>query len=325
MDTGETDMVIVGRYLRRDQAEDRSLVLLALGVKNWIIPDDGLYALAVAFRNAERAAQELKIYEEERREEREEMLRRLQNAPPPVPIKRVSYTSLFIYVWLMVGFFHLQGIMPASYVEKGTANATLILQGEWWRTVTALTLHGDSGHLVANIGVGALFAWALLPLLGTGWTWFGFVASGALGNAMNAWGYRGESHLSIGASTAVFGALGMLVAWQVALLFQHRGASPTGPKRKGFSLFRFRELFIPIAAGLALLAYLGTGGGFEESRVDIMAHLFGMFGGVLVGTFLAWTQLPQRTSERGQKGLALLAVLIPVVAWWLALGGESHL
>ncbi len=297
----------VGRYLRRDQAEDRSLVLLAKGLRYWILPDEGLYLLLVKAEDAETAFRELQDYEAERRAEREDALRGEPTLLPPR--QRASFFSLFIYIWAMAGFFFVQAEAPAGWTARGAADSTAILQGEWWRVITALTLHADGGHLVANIGVGLLFAGALLPWLGSGWTWLGFVLSGALGNAINAWGFRGGAHSSIGASTAVFGALGMLVGWQVFALLK---------SSKGTRKLRLRELAIPVAAGLALLAYLGTGSGTEDSRVDLTAHLFGMVAGGGIGALLAWGRLPQKTSPGVQKGLALLALILPCLAWWMA-------
>jgi len=304
----ESERVEVGRYLRRDQAEDRSLVLSALGVRYWILHQEGLYFLAVSPQDAEAATRELRAYEEERRAEREEI--RHQTQPPLPPRGKASFLSLFFYVWTMAGFFLIQMKAPSEWTERGTAESSAILKGEVWRVVTALTLHADSGHLVANIAVGLLFAAALLPWLGAGWTWFGFVISGALGNAINAWGFRGEEHRSIGASTAVFGALGMLVGWQVFVLIR----STSGTPRK----LRLRELAIPVAAGLALLAYLGTGGGVEGSRVDITAHLFGMLAGGMIGLAIAWARLPERTPPWLGTALAWGALLLPCLAWWVA-------
>jgi hypothetical protein len=56
--------------------------------------------------------------------------------------------------------------------------------------------------------------------LGAGATALGIVASGALGNLLNAvWHHSvsGHDHASIGASTAVFGAVGLLAATQLVL------------------------------------------------------------------------------------------------------------
>src|SRR5438034_425376 len=70
-----------------------------------------------------------------------------------------------------------------------------------------------------------------------------------------AWLVR-RDFVSIGASTAVFGALGALAAFP-----QHR-----------------RRAWVPLGAGLALLAFLGT-----SKRADLAGHLCGFVAGLLLG------------------------------------------
>ena len=77
-----------------------------------------------------------------------------------------------------------------------------------WRLTTALTLHADLGHIVANSVFGGLFGLLGRPHLGTGVAWFCIVLGGTLGNALNALA-RPDEFASIGASTATFAAVGL--------------------------------------------------------------------------------------------------------------------
>ena len=93
--------------------------------------------------------------------------------------------------------------------HAGEGVAVRILAGEPWRTVTALMLHADATHLLGNVvGMGVL-ATAVCRLLGPGLGLALIVLSGAAGNFLNA-ALRGAPHVSVGASTAIFGALGIL-------------------------------------------------------------------------------------------------------------------
>jgi len=304
------ELVQVGSYLRQDQAEERGLVVLALGFPYWVIEDEGLYALYVDAHDTEPVTLELEKFEAERAAERELARNALLHEPPTGPLReKTNPFSLFIFVWTMCFFYALQLHEAPRWINLGDADSKAILHGEVWRTITALTLHADPGHLFANLATGLVFAWALLPLLGSGWTWLGLVLSGAAGNALNAALYGGGDHHSIGASTAVFGGLGMLVGWQIVAAIQryHGHRDPH---------WRLREIVFPIGAGLALLAFLGVGNGSDN--VDIMAHGLGMFAGALLGVIMAWTRLPEKTSPRLQKLLALAALLLPVLAWLIA-------
>ena len=131
------------------------------------------------------------------------------------------------------------------------------------------------------------------------------VLSGALGNALNAWGYRGETHLSIGASTACFGALGLLVGIELLA----RWLEPHTRSRW--------QLILPIGAGLALLAFLGVGD--ETKNVDYMAHCFGFLAGLAEGALAQIFRLRERVSMGGQRVAASLALLLIGGAWLLAM------
>lgn len=307
--------VEVGVYLRQDQAEERALVILAMQLPYWIVPGDGLFSLRVRPKDAEAVVLELQRFEVERQAELERKRREMEkHQVTPPQRRRAPKFSLFAFVWIMVLFFFLQvqfSTGPGGWMDRGMADSSAIARGEWWRTFTALTLHAGLPHLIANVGVGLIFAGALLPLLGTGWTWGGIVLSGAAGNWLNAWGHRGagDMHLSLGASTAVFGGLGLLVGWQVAEAIRWE----TG---RNWAASLSRAVWFPIGAGLALLAYLGSG--TEGEHVDFMAHLFGMLAGGAVGFVLAWTRLPQRTPPAMQNLLASAAVLLPWIAWAIA-------
>ncbi|MFO0756124.1 MAG: rhomboid family intramembrane serine protease [Byssovorax sp.] len=172
----------------------------------------------------------------------------------------------------LVAFYFVTGpaALNSRWFYRGTAVADLVLTSEPWRAVTALTLHADSVHVLGNVISGSVFGSALHRRLGAGATALGVVASGAVGNLLNAlWHQRvtGQDHASIGASTAVFGLVGLLAATQLVL---HR------PEKKQRS---FTDIAAPVVGGLALLGALGSGG----EHTDLGAHFFGLFAGFVLG------------------------------------------
>jgi len=88
--------------------------------------------------------------------------------------------------------------------------------------------------------------------------------SGITGNLFNAYMYE-SAHVAIGASTAVFGAIGILAGYQ-GVKWKNRPG-------------KIKKAWVPVACGLALLGLMGSGG----VNVDIMAHLFGFGFGILIG------------------------------------------
>jgi membrane associated rhomboid family serine protease len=287
----------VGRYARRRDAEERGLVAVAMGFGYRIERcDDGAFALLVAERNREAVLRELEKFEAENSQRKNS---------PTAPLEKIPTASLFVCGWVMAGFFLMQKIGPPWWNDAGVASSSAIIHdGAWWLALTALTLHADFSHIAANLASGLLFAAFVLPLLGTGWTWALIVASGAAGNLLNAWNHRAVEHFSIGASTAVFGALGILTAFQ------------TLDAVRSTREVRFWQVILPLGAGLALLAFLGVGE--EHDQTDLLAHFWGFSTGVLFGSMANFLQLKKRTPAFVQHLLAIAAPAALAGAWLLA-------
>jgi len=287
-------LVEVGRYPRLAEARQRGIVVAASDLPHWIERDGDEWVLRVEEPAHEVARRELAAFEREEAE----------RPPPaaPVPAEKLNTLSLYVAAWVMSAFFLTQNLLGEAWIERGAATSEgIVARGEIWRTLTALTLHADVAHVAANIGFGLLFAAFVLPHFGVGLSWLAIVLSGAAGNAINAWGYRGEAHSSIGASTAVFGALGLLV-----------GAEFVARLRLQHTRNRW-QLVIPLGAGLAFLAFLGVG---EEGRnVDFMAHLWGLVAGVPLGAALAAARVKECAPRWFQRLAGLAAVALPGGAW----------
>ncbi|MBP7690866.1 MAG: rhomboid family intramembrane serine protease [Anaerolineales bacterium] len=145
---------------------------------------------------------------------------------------------------------------------------TLILQGEWWRLVTAIFIHGSLLHFFFN-------AYALFQLgreierfYGAGRFLALFFYAGLAGSAAS---FLFSPAASVGASGAVFGLIGA----QAVLLYRNRRL--LGERaRAGLQ----NVLFI---AGFNLFFGLQSG-----SRIDNWAHLGGLAGGLA----MAWVLGP---------------------------------
>jgi len=287
-------LVEVGRYPRLAEARQRGIVVAASDLPHWIEREGEEWVLRVEEPGREVAQRELAAFEQEQAAQ--------PPADAPLPAEPVDTLSLYVVAWLMSGFFLTQNLLGELWMERGVATSdAIIARGEWWRTLTALTLHADLSHVAANIAFGLLFAAFVLPHLGAGMTWLAIVLSGAAGNWINAWGYRGEAHGSIGASTAVFGALGLLVGAEFVSRLRSRHT------RTGW------QLVLPLGGGLAFLAFLGVG---EDGRnVDIMAHLWGLVTGLPLGALLAAVRVKERAPRIFQRLVALAAVVALGSAW----------
>ena len=197
--------------------------------------------------------------------------------PPPPTRERPRHgasPAIPLVFAALVAFFLVTGPEQRGSIwfARGVAMSSQVLSTEPWRAVTALTLHADATHVLGNAISGTIFASAVQRRLGLGGAALAVLASGILGNVANAFYHRvsGVEHGSLGASTAVFGAIGLLAATELVL---HRG----DPRRARTWL----EIAAPIVGGFALLGTLGSGSG--DGRTDLGAHLFGFLSGVAIG------------------------------------------
>ena len=270
------------------------LVLEATGFDSHITQSGNRFYLLVEEQYAERAYKQLRLYVAENAEK--EVL-----AKPLRPFAE-GYLGAYLYafVLLLVAALENTSFMSSGWQSQGVAHSEKIFTGEWWRTITALTLHADAAHLIGNIGFGALFGLMVSQYIGRGAAWFSILIAGAIGNGLNAYFYQ-TLHLSIGASTMVFAALGILGIFAI----NDRNAHfQTGLRR-----------WAPLFATIALLGFLGTSG----ERTDLMAHLLGYASGCLVG--MIWMLILKRTDSTPgtQSTYATAALLIVALAWAFAL------
>lgn len=272
------------------------LVLSALRIPHRLIRQGESFYLYVPVMHAQRAENELHAY----------LLEDLNKPKPrPMPKYENSQASLAVLLGLAVffglytGWFKWHPLTPDDWVRLGGLDAGRVLfDHEWYRTITALTLHADSGHLFGNLFFGGLVAVVLCRQVGSGLGWLLILLSGIFGNALITV-LRGGPHVSIGASTALLGAMGVLC---------------------GFTFFAtdqqgWRRVVLPLAAALAWLAFLGS----EGENTDLGAHFTGMFCGLPLGAaagFLFKRKLyPTLEIDRI---LGLLALLLVVLAWFVA-------
>jgi membrane associated rhomboid family serine protease len=244
------DLRVVFESRNRQNCADRALVLESLQIPHQLFDDGASCALVVPAPYSAQAVNELHLYDEEN---------------PPVYKKdppRIAYhdavPGLAGYVLVicvvagMAGFSFFQ----SNWFVAGRVDGELIRHGELWRLFTALTLHADVKHLLSNLVFGVFFGLFAGRLLGSGVAWLTIVLAAATANGLNTLLLE-STHRSIGASTAVFAALGVVAGyvWFGRLMSQDRWSNRYGP----------------IVGGLALLMYTGTGG----PNTDVGAHLFG--------------------------------------------------
>ena len=189
----------------RDQrlVEEWELVLLAQGMSPSVRRSAEGIVLSVPEGETDRARAALSAYESENPP-------KLTAGNEPVG-SADAFAASAVAGLLILAFFSVTVLSnpTMSWFVRGSADADKMLNGEFWRVVTALTLHADVAHALSNAFALALFLGAVSSVLGTGLGSALVLRAGAGGNLVNAL-LHGSPHVSVGASTAVFGAVGVL-------------------------------------------------------------------------------------------------------------------
>jgi membrane associated rhomboid family serine protease len=290
------DLHEVYRSASHPACQDRALVLTAVNIENVMVHDGADYLLCVDAADAARALAHLRQYEAENR---------------PTPAVRIvtrvyprAWVGVVLYALVLLGvaFAIAHGFWRPEAFENGALDAGLVQRGQWWRAWTALTLHVDANHIVANLGGGIWFGYLAARQLGSGMAWFLIVTGAALANVLEAV-LGPATHRSVGASTAVFTALGLMAAhsWRTRL-----------PLRLSWARRR-----APLVAGVVLLGWLGAAGEGADAvaHVDVVAHVLGFLVGCLFGA-TAGLPFVARTLGRVPQWLAGAAAIASLAAAW---------
>ena len=264
------ELAEIGAFATEEEAHERGLVVLSARAGYWVFwnPRSHCYHLLVEPDKAGAVKPQLKLFEKES-----------ANWPPPQPVlPEAKGGTLAALGWaaLLVLAFLAQNQWPAVQ-EAGTLSSEAVFNGQPYRIFTALFLHGDIGHLVGNVAFGGLFLFLAARHVGDLVALAGTFLAGTFGNLANALLHAGVPHYSIGASTAVFGAVGLLVALPAGFWMRHASGRI------------FRAGIIPLVAGAVFLAWFGTG----DATTDTTAHLTGFLCGLPVGLAAGLLRAPR--------------------------------
>jgi len=222
---------------------------------------------------------------------------------PPAAPTYLHYRNQWITLGILtlLALFHIvTQSTEIPWKELGSAHSLLISKGEWWRTITALTLHTDTVHLAGNLALGGILASRHCKETGSAIGWLSILLTAALANYINA-ELHNPMHRAIGASTAVFAVLGLIAGRRIL--------KPYSKKMK----------LVPVAAAIGLLGLLGTSG----ENTDIGAHLWGFICGLAGGLVLLDHWIEKINRSVWHAVLAVTALTLPLLAWFLAFSAHS--
>lgn len=183
---------------------------------------------------------------------------------PPIVTYSILVITILIYILQEVSGFMLDGVdLPAALGMKDNAS---IVQGQYWRLITPVLLHGSILHIGLNMYALYIFGPGLERHYGRGRFLVLYLLSAFSGNVFS---FVFSPTRSLGSSTAIFG----LIAAQGVFLYQNRQLFG-GVARQALSQ-------ILMIAAINLVIGLNPG-------IDNWGHMGGLVGGAM----FAWLAGP---------------------------------
>jgi rhomboid protease GluP len=275
----------------KKRAMEWGLVLASQGIEAIINNSDEGWFLLVPARDFDRAQATLRQYQLENRG--------WQWKHPLPQTDLLFHWGSMGWVAAIVALYYWSAVRFPGVRNAGIMDSVKVRQGQWWRICTAITLHENLPHLMANATTGFILMGLAMARYGVGVGLLASFLAGAMGNVADLLVYS-EPHQSLGASGMVMGALGLVTVQTFGFWRKYR--------------FGGRFFIRALGAGVMILALIG----FSPDS-DVAAHVGGFIAGAIIGCALAYT-----APEKWQRGpinagafLALAALLL--ATWRLAL------
>lgn len=266
-----------------------SLVLNALYIEHVLRNENSEWVLYISADLLSTGEREIAIYEEEKRLNLPKYIEPVEYFKINKPVILSFFLSLLIF-HIFINYSN-----PDFYYNRGELSTQKVLDGDWWRAITALTLHSDFQHFAMNAVFGSTFIVVLSYLTGSEFAISLTLISGFYGNLINAFLHKYDFR-SIGFSTAVFGTLGIIVGMQLFGKYQLK----TSSKR------------VVLMSAILFFSLFGIG----TERVDTGAHFFGLFSGLIIGSVTSfWDIVRHRAFNSFNHILFACCISLMVICW----------
>jgi rhomboid protease GluP len=203
----------------------------------------------------------------------------------------IMAACIAVYVAMSVSSGTFVAPTVANVLRWGGTGPQIILQGEWWRLVTAVFVHIGIIHIASNMYVFWGLGMMAERMLGR----FNFLAiyllTGIAGNVLSL--LLRPNIVGAGASGAIFGLAGLLIS----VLQFGRLSVP-------------REQLAPLKKEVVKLALYNLLIGAVVPGINNIAHLGGLIYGLLLGALYAWSSRLDGDARKKLQGIGLVAATL---------------
>jgi membrane associated rhomboid family serine protease len=171
--------------------------------------------------------------------------------PHMVITPAIAAVSVAVFISMLFGAGAISD--PDTLVRWGASLGPRTTNGEWWRLVTSSFVHIGMFHLLVNVAILIQLGAVLERLLGRPTFAAVYISAGAFAGLINLSSY--PVAVSVGASAAVFGLYGLLMASMVWQAVHYRGDQTPDAEQSDAEQIAQRPVRIP----LRVLTRLGYG------------------------------------------------------------------
>lgn len=183
--------------------------------------------------------------------------------------------NILVFLLMLFAGVHILAPNGLELLEWGANRRAETTSGDWWRLLTSMFLHSGIMNLILNIYGLVLASIFIEPILGSVRYGIIYFTSGIVGSIASIWWY--ENTISVGASGAIFGLCGAILAVTLTGIFAKEG------KKLILILFGPYVLINPL---------MGLAGG-----IDNAAHLGGLITGAVVALIIYATLKPKLNED----------------------------
>jgi rhomboid protease GluP len=181
-------------------------------------------------------------------------------------IYKSAYITIALLIINIVVFLLSSFVFPSWYATGAMYTAGVVMDGEFYRIVTATFLHANISHLFNNMIMLGLVGAIIENYIGHWLFLFLYMLAGIFGNLLSmSYEIKNDlSWLSVGASGAVMGLVGFLMVWIVI------NRKELGKDKSMLLRLLFLLIFVVDAC-------------FFQSGANTIAHLGGFLTGFVIG------------------------------------------
>ena len=170
--------------------------------------------------------------------------------------------SIIVAIHIVLYLLTILPIFPNNWFFENFSGVNLyIMEGEVWRLITPTFMHSGFSHMLFNSFSLILFGPAMERMLGSGRFLFIYLFSGIAANVATLL-FEPLTYTHVGSSGAIFGLFGYYIA---IIIF-----------RKNILSKQNSHIIVVLCVVSLIMTFL-------QPDINVIAHLFGLLGGFLVG------------------------------------------